>query len=57
MDEKAVNDQVIQALVARGDIYDHSGSLAVIVDEQIPGEPNRKTIQHFSLAALREVIS
>ena len=57
LDEKAVNDQVIQALVARGDIYDHSGSLAVIVDEQIPGEPNRKTIQHFSLAALREVIS
>jgi hypothetical protein len=57
LDEKSVNDLVIQALAERGDIYDHSGCLAVIVDEQIPGEPQRKIIQHLSLASLRELIS
>ena len=57
LDEKEVNDQVISQLAARGDIFDHSGSLAVITDEVIPGESPRKTIQHLTLAGLREVIS
>jgi hypothetical protein len=57
LDEKCVNDQVIQELAKRDDIFDHNGSLAVIVDEQVDGEQSRKTIQHLSLATLREIIS
>jgi 5S rRNA maturation endonuclease (ribonuclease M5) len=57
LDEKCVNDQAIEALAKRGDIFDHNGSLAVIVDEQVDGEQSRKTIQHLSLATLREIIS
>ncbi|MEO2031548.1 MAG: hypothetical protein ABGZ35_05640, partial [Planctomycetaceae bacterium] len=57
LDEKAVNDQVLSVLAARGDLYDHNGSLAVISSETIAGEPTRKVIKHLSLAGLREVIS
>jgi hypothetical protein len=57
LDEKTVNDQVIAALAKRGDIYDHGGSLAVIVDEHVDGEEPRKTIRHLSLPTLREIIA
>lgn len=57
LDEKCVNDQVIAALAARGDMFDHNGCLGVIVDEHVDGEQSRKTIQHLSLATLREIIS
>lgn len=57
LDEKCVNDQVIEALAKRGDILDHNGSLAVISDEHVDGEESRKTIQNLSLATLREIIS
>lgn len=57
LDEKCVNDLVIDALGKRGDIFDHNGSLAVISDEHVDGEESRKTIQHLSLATLREIIS
>ena len=57
LDERAVNDLVIEALAKRTDIFDHNGSLAVIVDEHVDGEESRKTIQHLSLATLRELIS
>ena len=57
LDEKCVNDQAIEGLAKRGDIFDHNGNLAVIVDEHVDGEESRKTIQHLSLATLREIIS
>jgi hypothetical protein len=57
LDEKAVNDKVVELLAGRGDIFDHNGSLAMIVDEYIDGEGNRKSIQHLSLATLRELIT
>lgn len=57
LDEKAVNDQVIAVLSAHGDLFDHNGNLAVVVAENVPGEPQRKTIQHLGLAGLREMIS
>ncbi len=57
LDEKAVNDQVIEALGKRAVIFDHNGCLAVIVDELVDSEESRKTIQHLSLATLRELIS
>ena len=57
LDEKTVNDAVVSLLAARGDIYDHNGSLAVISDEHVDGEESRKTIHHLSLATLREIIS
>ncbi len=57
LDEKAVNDQVLAALAARGDLYDHNGSLSVISSESIADEPARKVIRHLGLASLREMIS
>ena len=57
LDEMIVNDRVVELLAERGDIFDHNGSLAVIVDEHVDGEECRKTIQHLSLATLREFIS
>jgi hypothetical protein len=57
LDEKRVNDQVIEALAARGDIFDHNGSLAVILDEQEDGEGTRKSIHRLGLATTREIIS
>ena len=55
LDEMTVNDQVIAALAKRGDIYDHDGSLAVIVDEYVDREEPRKTIRHLGLPTLREM--
>ena len=57
LDEMCVNDQVVEALAKRGDIFDHNGRLAIISDEHVDGEESRKTIQHLSLATLRELIS
>jgi hypothetical protein len=57
LDEKTVNDAVVSLLAARGDLFDHNGSLAVILDEHVDGEELRKTIHHLSLATLREIIS
>ena len=57
LDEKTVNDAVVLLLAARGDLFDHNGSLAVISDEHVDGEESRKTIHHLSLATLREIIS
>lgn len=57
LDEQCVNDNVIEALAKRGDIYDHNGRLAVIEDEYVDGEGSRKTIRHLGLATLREIIS
>ena len=56
-DEKAVNDEVIELLAERGDIYDHNGSLALVVDEHVDGEHSRKTIQPLRLPTLREIIA
>jgi hypothetical protein len=57
LDEMLVNDKVVALLANREDIFDHNGSLAVIVDEHVDNEESRKTIQHLSLATLRELIS
>ena len=57
LNEKAVNDQVIQLIANRGDVYDYNGMLAAIVLEQSPGEPDRKRIQPIGLPGLRELIS
>lgn len=57
LDEKTVNDAVVSLLAARGNLFDHNGSLAVISDEHVDGEESRKTIHHLSLATLREIIS
>ena len=57
LDEMIVNDRVVELLAERGDIFDHNGALAVIIDEHVDGEESRKTIQHLSLATLREFIS
>jgi hypothetical protein len=57
LDEKTVNDAVVSLLAARGDLFDHNGSIAVISDEHVDGEESRKTIHHLSLATLREIIS
>ncbi len=55
-DEKSVNDQVRQALANRGDIYDHFGRVAMIVDRQVNGE-SRKQIKELCRSTLRELIS
>jgi hypothetical protein len=57
LNEKAVNDRVIQLITNRGDVYDCNASLASIINEQLPGEPDRKRIQTIGLPGLREVIS
>ena len=57
LDEKSVNDQVIAKLAKRGDIYDHSGKLAVVIDEQSPCESPQKAIRKLCLSNLRETIS
>ncbi|MBM4076498.1 MAG: hypothetical protein FJ267_12775, partial [Planctomycetes bacterium] len=57
LDEKTVNDTVVTLLAKRGDIFDHNGSLAVIVSEHVDGDGSRRIIQHLSLATLREMIS
>ena len=57
LDEKTVNDAVVLLLAARGDLFDHNRSIAVISDEHVDGEESRKTIHHLSLATLREIIS
>ena len=56
-DEKDTNDAVVRLLSKRGDIFDHDGVLAIIVDEDVSGEESRKTIQHLNSATLRELIS
>jgi|GEM_PF-1230641 len=57
LDEMLANNQVVKLLADRGDIFDHHGSLAVIVEEHFDGEESRMTIRDLSLATLRELIS
>jgi hypothetical protein len=52
LDERAVNDQAIQALAAAGGLYAFAGGLVTVAPD--PGHPDRLAIRRLPPAAIRE---